>query len=60
MAVQVNGKVRSEITLATDANQDDAMALALADANVQKYVDNKEPTKVIYVPGRILNIVVSS
>lgn len=58
MAVQVNGKVRSQITLAPNASQKVAMELALSDANVQKYTENKEPTKVIYVPGRILNIVI--
>jgi len=60
MAVQVNGKVRGEISIAPDASQEVALALALQDENVQKYLQNKEPTKVIYVPGRILNLVVAS
>lgn len=60
MAVQVNGKVRGEITVAANADKDTVVAAGLADANVQKYLDNKEPTKVIYVPGRILNIVIAS
>ena len=58
MAVQVNGKVRAEITFAAASEKDAVIALGLADANVQKFLQNKEPTKTIYVPGRILNFVI--
>ncbi len=58
MAVQVNGKVRAEITFATDTSKEEVVALGLANENVQKFLQNKEPTKTIYVPGRILNFVV--
>lgn len=57
MAVQVNGKVRSQITVATDATKEEVIAAGLVDANVQKHLENKEPAKTIYVPGRILNFV---
>ena len=58
LGVQVNGKVRAQITLAPDAAEDDARALALADPNVAKFVDGKEVKKFVYVPGRIVNVVV--
>lgn len=58
IAVQVNGKVRAQIETAADASKEDAIAAGLADANVQKYLENKEPAKTIYVPGRILNFVI--
>ena len=58
LGVQVNGKVRAQITLAPDAAEDDARALALADPNVAKFVDGKELKKFVYVPGRIVNVVV--
>jgi leucyl-tRNA synthetase len=57
MGVQVNGKARGEITIAPDADQETAMALAEAVDKVQIQLDGKEIKKIIYVPGRILNIV---
>ncbi len=57
IAVQVNGKVRAEIQVAADAAKDDVIANGLALENIQKFLQNKEPTKTIYVPGRILNFV---
>ncbi len=59
IAVQVNGKVRSEITIAANAAKEQVIAAGLAEENVQKYLENKEPAKTIYVPGRILNFVAS-
>ena len=58
LAVQVNGKVRGQITIAANANKDDVINAGLSDANVVKFLENKEPTKTIYVPGRILNFVI--
>ncbi len=58
LAVQVNGKVRAQIEVASDASKEAVIASGLADANVQKHLENKEPAKTIYVPGRILNFVV--
>lgn len=58
IAVQVNGKLRGEITVAADTNQDVIKALAMAHDNVTKFVDGRTPAKVIYVPGRLVNIVV--
>ncbi len=56
--VQVNGKLRAKLELAKDAGEDEIKAAALADDHVQKFVGDKEPTKVIYIPGRLVNIVV--
>ena len=55
--VQVNGKLRAKITVAADADKDTVEALGLAEANVQSFVDGKTIRKVIYVPGKLLNIV---
>jgi leucyl-tRNA synthetase len=57
MGVQVNGKRGGEITIAKDADQETAMSLAQAVESVQGKLDGKEIKKIIYVPGKILNIV---
>ncbi len=57
MGVQVNGKVRGEIEIAKDANQDAAMAEAMKQQRVEAQLEGKEIKKIIYVAGRILNIV---
>ena len=56
--VQVNGKLRSKLELPADTNQQGVEAAALADANVQKFTNNKPPKKMVYVPGKLLNIVI--
>ena len=58
LVVQVNGKLRGRVSVPADAARDAIEALALADANVQRFVDGKEIRKVIVVPGRLVNIVV--
>jgi leucyl-tRNA synthetase len=58
LGVQINGKVRGTIQIAPDAPQEDAITLAKAQENVSKNLDEKEIIKVVYVAGRILNIVV--
>lgn len=57
VAVQINGKVRDEIRLPQEASQEDAEREALQSKKIQKFLEGREPRKVIYVPGRILNIV---
>ena len=54
--VQVNGKLRAKLQVAADTSEEEIKSLALADENVQKFVDG-EPKKVIYIPGRLVNIV---
>jgi leucyl-tRNA synthetase len=56
--VQVNGKLRSRIQVASDVDEATAIAAALADIEVQKFLAGKEPKKKIYVKGRMVNLVV--
>lgn len=58
LAVQVNGKVRAEIEIASDASEDDVKSAAISQENVVKYLEGKEPKKVIYVRGRLVSVVV--
>ena len=58
IGVQVNGKVRATITLPANADQNKAEEIALADEKIQKAMDGKALRKFIYVPGRIVNVVV--
>ncbi len=58
IAVQVNGKTRGTVTLPRGAGEDDARTAALADAGIAKHLDGKPLRKVIWVPGRLLNLVV--
>lgn len=57
-AIQVNGKVRSQIELPINISKDDAIARAKADSNVQRHVEGKTIRREIFVPGRMINIVV--
>ena len=57
MGVQVNGKVRAQIEIAKDADEEAARALALTEPKVQKFLEGKEVKKFVYVPGRIVNLV---
>ena len=57
IAVQVNGKLRGEITIAKDMDAEAVKAEALAHENVAKFVGNQKPAKIIYVPGRLVSIV---
>jgi leucyl-tRNA synthetase len=56
MAVQVSGKTRGTITLPKGASQAEAMDAAMADPSIAKFVTS-EPRKIVFVPGRMLNIV---
>jgi leucyl-tRNA synthetase len=58
IVVQVNGKVRDRFDAPADVGEEEAKARALATEGVQKYLAGKPPLKVIYVPGRLVNIVV--
>ena len=58
IVVQVNGKVRGRVTVATTATEADVRAAALADANVQRFVGGQTVQKVVVVPGRLANVVV--
>ena len=55
--VQVNGKLRAKLELPSDMDKQGVEEAALADENVQKFTNNKPPKKMVYVPGKLVNIV---
>jgi leucyl-tRNA synthetase len=57
MAVQVNGKTRGTISVTATATQDEAMAAAMAEANIAKFITGPVK-KVVWVPGRLMNVLV--
>eukprot|EP00597_Dinobryon_sp_UTEXLB2267_P004289 CAMPEP_0170069554 /NCGR_PEP_ID=MMETSP0019_2-20121128/8183_1 /TAXON_ID=98059 /ORGANISM="Dinobryon sp., Strain UTEXLB2267" /LENGTH=868 /DNA_ID=CAMNT_0010277623 /DNA_START=20 /DNA_END=2626 /DNA_ORIENTATION=- len=58
IAIQVNGKVRTKMDIQVDAPETEILGMALELPNVKKFTDGNEVKKTIYVPGRILNILV--
>ncbi|HEV8573240.1 MAG TPA: class I tRNA ligase family protein, partial [Dehalococcoidia bacterium] len=58
LVVQVNGKVRDRIQVASDIDEAQAKELALASPHVQKHVEGLDVRRVIYVPGKLVNVVV--
>jgi leucyl-tRNA synthetase len=58
MVVQVNGKLRGKLSVAATASKEQVEALALADENVQRYLEGKPVKKLIVVPQKLVNIVV--
>jgi len=59
LVVQVNGKLRARIEMAPGADEDAVRAAAFAEANVQRHVADKTVRKVIHIPDRLFNIVIS-
>ena len=59
IAVQVNGKLRGRVTVATGAPEAAVEAAARANDNVERHLGGKQIRKVIYVPGKLLNLVVA-
>jgi leucyl-tRNA synthetase len=58
LVVQVNGKLRGRVQVSALADEAAARAAALANADVRRFVGSAEPRRVIYVPGKLVNIVV--
>ena len=58
VVVQVNGKTRSRVTVPRDAEQGAVVEAAQRDAAVRRFTEGKEVRKVVYVPNRLLNLVV--
>lgn len=58
LLIQVNGKLRDKVTVSAAITQPEAEALALAREKVQEFTGKKKPLKVIFVPGKLINIVV--
>ena len=58
IGIQINGKVRGEIEVALAETEESVRQKALADEGVKKHIEGKEIKKFVYVPGRIVSIVV--
>ncbi|UBO73276.1 leucine--tRNA ligase [Aeromonas rivuli] len=57
VVVQINGKMRGKLTVPAEISQADVEELAMADASVQKFTDGLTVRKIVYIPGKLLNIV---
>ena len=58
VVVQVNGKLRGQISVAADASSEDMEAQALNDQNVARHIEGKNIVKIIVIPGKLVNVVV--
>lgn len=58
IAIQINGKHRSNIIVSRSTDEETVKELTLSDEAVQKYLSGQEPKKFIYVPGRIVSIII--
>ncbi|MBI4295938.1 MAG: leucine--tRNA ligase [Chloroflexi bacterium] len=58
LVIQINGKLRDRITVPVSISEDEAHRLALASERVKTYLDNKQIVNVIYVPQKLVNLVV--
>jgi leucyl-tRNA synthetase len=58
LVVQINGKLRARIELEPGCDEEQAMAGAMAEQNVTRHTEGKDIRRVIYIPDRLLNIVV--
>ena len=58
LVVQVNGKVRDKLQVSADITEEEAMVLALESKKVEPYLHGGSAPKVIYVPGRLVNLVI--
>ena len=58
IGIQINGKLRSEITIAMNLEKDAVLELALKNEKVQNYLAGKEIVKSIVVPNKIVNLVI--
>jgi leucyl-tRNA synthetase len=58
LAISVNGKLRDTISVVADISKDEAIALARESEKLQKWLDGKEIRKEIFVPGKMVNLVV--
>lgn len=59
LVIQINGKVRDTVTVPVEISEADARALALSSEKVKTYLGARKPQKVIFVPGRLVNIVLT-
>jgi len=57
IAVQVGGKLKTTVTVATDSDQDAVLAAVTAEAKIAKLMEGKELVKVIHVPNKLVNLI---
>ncbi len=57
LVLQVNGKVRDRVTMPADVSEEEAKRTALENAAVQRFLEGKSPRQVIYIKGRLVNVV---
>jgi leucyl-tRNA synthetase len=58
LVIQVNGKVREKINVPVNTTEEIARQLSLEQENIKRILEGKQPKKVIFVPGRLINIVI--
>ena len=58
IALQINGKTKSILEVAVSANQKDIEQIALSDKKIIKNLKNKKPKRIIFVPKKVINIVI--
>jgi leucyl-tRNA synthetase len=58
LVVQINGKLRARLEVPADITEEEAKEAALADENIQRHIEGEEMKRLIYVPGRLVNVVV--
>jgi leucyl-tRNA synthetase len=58
LVVQINGKMRATLAVAADISEADAKKIAVENENVKKWLENKTEVKTIFVPGKLINIVI--
>ena len=58
LVLQVNGKVRDRLVVPADVSEEEARRLALENPNVKRFLNEKPPRQVVYVKGRLVNVVV--
>jgi leucyl-tRNA synthetase len=59
LVLQVNGKVRDRLEVSADIDADEAKRRALENSTIRRYLEGRDPDGVIYVPGRLVNVVIS-
>jgi leucyl-tRNA synthetase len=59
IVAQVNGKKRAEISVPTLATEDEIKQATMAESNVQRFMEGRVIRKIVVVPGKLINIVVS-
>jgi len=56
--IQINGRVRDRVEVPASITEEEARRIALDRANVRRHLGDRQPQRIIYVPGRLINIVV--